>query len=341
MASARAPGLGGRDSGAADPDARANGGERSRPSRTIGQKEPTPGPDVAPRGIDTAQPARNAQHPFEIQRMNADLHRRLQRYGWDRAAEPYERLWRAPLADARAALLEFAALAPDEEVLDVASGTGLVAFAAARAVGARGRVLGVDVSRRMVELAGKGAQRLGAQNCRFAAMGAETLALPEGSVDVVLCALGLMYVPDPVRALGEMRRVLRPGGRAVIAVWGERAKCGWSALFPIVDAEVASEVCPLFFQLGQPGALAQACANARLEVTRQRRIATSLPFQSAEDACEAAFLGGPVALAWSRFDEVVRARVRARYLEAIAAWRRDGAYAIPGEFVIVGARVPK
>jgi ubiquinone/menaquinone biosynthesis C-methylase UbiE len=290
--------------------------------------------------INTPKPARNTPHPFEIQRMNADLHRRLQRYGWDRAADRYERLWQAPLADARAAVLEFAALAPGEEVLDVASGTGLVAFEAARAVGARGRVLGVDVSRRMVELAGKGAHRLGAQNCRFAGMGAEALALPDGSFDVVLCALGLMYLPDPVRALREMRRVLRPGGRAVMAVWGERSKCGWSALFPIVDAEVTSEVCPLFFQLGQPGALALACGNARLEVTRQRRIATSLLFESAEDACEAAFLGGPVALAWSRFDENVRAGVRARYLEAIDAWRRDGAYAIPGEFVIIGARVP-
>lgn len=269
--------------------------------------------------------------------MNADLQRRIQRYGWDRAADLYERLWQAQLAEARAAVMECAALVPGERVLDVASGTGLVTLEAAQMVGPRGRVLGVDVSSRMVDLAAQRAQRLQTTNCNFAVMGAEALKLPAASFDVVLCVLGLMYVPEPDRALSEMRRVLRPGGRAVIAVWGERSKCGWSALFPIVDAEVASEVCPLFFQLGPADALARACIEARFEVSRQRRLATLLAFDSAEDACDAAFVGGPVALAWSRFSPEVHARARARYLDAIGQWRRDSGYAIPGEFVIVGA----
>jgi ubiquinone/menaquinone biosynthesis C-methylase UbiE len=273
--------------------------------------------------------------------MNADLHRRIQRYGWDRAADLYEPLWQAQLADARAAVLQFAQLRSGEQVLDVASGTGLVTFEAARAVGPRGRVLGVDVSRRMVEIAGQRARSLGMAHCSFAAMGAETLALPDASVDVVLCALGLMYVPDSGRALREMRRVLRPGGRVAISVWGERSRCGWSPVFPIVDAEVASEVCPLFFQLGHPGSLAQACADARLEVTRERRLATSLTYAGTEDACDAAFLGGPVALAWSRFSEDVRARVRTRYLDAIEPWRIGEGYGIPGEFVVIGGRADR
>jgi ubiquinone/menaquinone biosynthesis C-methylase UbiE len=269
--------------------------------------------------------------------MKADLHRRIQRYGWDRAADLYEPLWQAQLADARATVLEFANLAAGERVLDVASGTGLVTFEAARTVGPEGRVLGIDVSSRMVELALQRSQRLATTNCTFASMGAEALTLPDTSFDVALCTLGLMYVPAPDQALREMRRVLRPGGRVVIAVWGERSKCGWSDLFPIVDAEVASEVCPLFFQLGHGEALARACGDAQFEVTQQRRIVTSVTFSSAEAACDAAFLGGPVALAWSRFSEDARARVRARYLEAIEPWRSDGGYAIPAEFVIVGA----
>jgi ubiquinone/menaquinone biosynthesis C-methylase UbiE len=270
--------------------------------------------------------------------MNADLHRRIQRYGWDRAADLYEPLWQAQLAGVRAAVLDLASLAPGERVLDVASGTGLVTFEAARAVGREGRLLGIDVSTRMVELARRRSQRLETTNCSFAAMGAEALILPDASFDVVLCTLGLMYVPDPDLALREMRRVLRPEGRAVIAVWGERSKCGWSALFPIVDAEVASEVCPLFFQLGQAEALAQACIDAQFEVTQRRRITTSLTFSGDQDACDAAFVGGPVALAWSRFSQDVRARVRGRYLEAIEPWRSNSGYAIPGEFVVVGAR---
>jgi ubiquinone/menaquinone biosynthesis C-methylase UbiE len=273
-----------------------------------------------------------------VQPMNADFHKRIQRYGWDRAADHYESLWGAPLGHARAAVLEFAALAPGERVLDVASGTGLITFEAARAVGLEGDVLGIDVSRRMVELSMQRARTLEIANCRFAHMDAEKLTLPDASFDVVICALGLMYVPDPERALREMQRVLRPGGRMAIAVWGERSNCGWSALFPIVDAEVTSEVCPLFFQLGQPDALARMCADATLEVASQRRVTVTLNFHSPEEACDAAFLGGPVALAWSRFSEDVRARARNRYLDAIEPWRRERGYAIPGEFLVIAAR---
>jgi len=273
--------------------------------------------------------------------MNADLQRRIQRYGWDRAADLYEPLWRAQLGDARTAVLECAALSPGDRVLDVACGTGLVTFEAARAVGRDGHALGIDVSRRMVELSAQRAQRLQAANCSFAAMDAEMLALPDGGFDAVLCALGLMYLPEPERALREMRRVLRPEGHLAIAVWGERSRCGWSELFPIVHAEIASEVCPLFFQLGQPGTLARACVDAGFEVARQWRIATTLNFASAQDACDAAFLGGPVALAWSRFTEDARARARSRYLDAIKRWRNGGGYAVPAEFAVVAARAAR
>jgi hypothetical protein len=65
-----------------------------------------------------------------------------------------------------------------------------------------------------------------------------------------------------------------------------------------------------------------------------------LTFADAGAACDAAFVGGPVALAWSRFTELIRARVRARYLDAIESWRDMRAYHIPGEFVIAGAVAP-
>jgi SAM-dependent methyltransferase len=171
-------------------------------------------------------------------------------------------------------------------------------------------------------------------------MDAETLALPDASIDVALCALGLMYMPDPEQALREMYRVLRPGGRVSLAVWGERSKCGWSAIFPIVDDEVASEVCPLFFRLGEQDTLARLCADAKFGNVRHRRITATLTFCDADEACDAAFVGGPVALAWSRFDHEVRARVRARYLNAIESWRHGHGYRIPGEFVIAAAVAP-
>lgn len=265
--------------------------------------------------------------------MDARLQRRVQRYGWDLAATSYEPLWQAQLAGAQRGLLAKAALQPGERVLDVACGTGLVTLAAAEAVGPASRVLGVDLSSEMVAAA----TARGIPNAEFARMDAEALALPGAAFDVVLCALGLMYVPEPEQALREMRRVLRPGGRLGLAVWGERARCGWAPLFGIADAEVSSEVCPLFFRLGQPETLARACAEAGFETLQQWRISATLDYADAEAACDAAFVGGPVALAWSRFDAAARQRVRARYVEAIAPWRSGAGYRVPAEFLVVTA----
>jgi ubiquinone/menaquinone biosynthesis C-methylase UbiE len=192
-----------------------------------------------------------------------------------------------------------AGLMPGEYVLDVACGTGVTALDAAARVGPGGEVVGVDLSSRMVEAARQRAMQAQCANLRFERMDAERLELPDHSFDVALCALGLMYLPDPEHAILEMRRVLRKRGRIILAVWGERARCGWAKLFPIIDAEVTSEVCPLFFRLGQGDALADVCSNAGFDVTTRRRITTTLDYFDADQACDAAFIGGPVALAWA------------------------------------------
>ena len=114
----------------------------------------------------------------------------------------------------------------------------------------------------------------------------------------------------------------------------------WSAVFAIVDAEVASEVCPLFFRLGQQDTLARLCTDAAFENVKTRRITTTLEYADPDEACDAVFVAGPVALAWSRFNDEVRARAGARYLEAIASWRHGAGYRIPGEFVIAAAVAP-
>ncbi len=268
--------------------------------------------------------------------MDGRVQVRIQRYGWDLAADDYEPLWGKQLSGVQRGLLAEAALSPGERVLDVACGTGQVTVQAAQAVGASGSVLGVDLSARMVEAA----QRRGAPNTRFLRMDAQALSLPESHFDVVLCSLGLMYLPDPSRALLEMRRVLRPGGRVVLSVWGERALCGWAGLFEVVDAEVASEVCPLFFGLGRADALAQLCNDLGLSPVRQQRLSAALKYADGHEACRAAFVGGPVALAWSRFPEDVRQRVRARYLDGLAPWRQGAGYSVPAEFVIITALSP-
>jgi SAM-dependent methyltransferase len=270
--------------------------------------------------------------------MKARMQRRVQRYGWDLAAHDYERLWQAQLGPAQADMLARVELRAGERVIDVACGTGLVSFAAAAAVGATGRVLGVDISGVMVDAAQGRADALGVGHATFARMDAEALELGDASFDVALCGLGLMYVADPALAVRELCRVVRPGGRIGLAVWGERRRCGWAAVFPIVDGEVASDVCPLFFDLGAGDMLARLCGDAGLAKVELRRIATTLVYDDGDEACDAAFVGGPVALAWSRFDPATRARARASYLAAISSWRQPGGgYRIPGEFVVVVA----
>jgi ubiquinone/menaquinone biosynthesis C-methylase UbiE len=269
--------------------------------------------------------------------MEARLQRRIQRYGWDLAATDYEPLWRSQLAAAQARLMACAAPVPGESVLDVACGTGLVALAAAEAVGREGKVVGVDLSEVMVHAARLHAMERELINVSFLRMDAEKLGFADCGFDVAVCALGLMYMPDPQQALSEMSRVLRPGGRIGVAVWGERSRCGWSPVFPIVAAEVSSDVCPLFFQLGQDEALARLCAQTQLQKIETHRIATTLVYEDGDEACNAAFVGGPVALAWSRFDRETRVRVRGRYLEAIGQWRHGEGYRLPGEFVVVSA----
>lgn len=272
--------------------------------------------------------------------MDARLQRRIQRYGWDLAVDPYARHWHALLAGVQADLLALAAPQQGEQVLDVACGTGVVTLAVASAVGSGGSVMGVDLSAGMVASAERCAQAAGISQVRFDRMDAEALSLPVASFDLVVCSLGLMYMPDADAALREIHHVLRPGGRAVLAVWGERARCGWASLFAVVDAEVRSEVCPLFFRLGQDEALPRSCAEAGLTVTLSHRKEYSLWHADADAACEAAFAGGPVALAWSRFDEATRDRVRAHYLDAISQWREGAAYRLPAEFLLVVAHRP-
>ena len=272
--------------------------------------------------------------------MEPRLQRRVQRYGWDLAAPRYEALWQAQLAPAHQALLEGASLARGEAVLDAACGTGLVSLRAAQRVGPNGQVVGVDISGGMVAVAQRHALECNSANASFMRDDLENLALRDASFDVALCSLGLMYMPDAEHALQVMRRVLRPGGRLAIAVWGPRSRCGWSSAFSIVDTEIASDVCPLFFRLGEGGTLAKLCCGAGFEAVEERRIVATLSYSSADEAFAAAFLGGPVALAWARFAESARDRVRQRYVEAIEAWRDGQGYEIPSEFVIVTAAVP-
>ncbi len=145
-----------------------------------------------------------------------------------RVAEHYRRYLQPYLFDPWARhLVSYAGLVPGQTVLDLAAGTGAVTRAAASAVGADGRVIASDISRAMLAVLAADLARdpdpeaapIDALECSAAA-----IALPDASVDVVLCHQGLPFMPDRVAVSREMRRVLRPGGTVFVAVWalGER-----------------------------------------------------------------------------------------------------------------------
>jgi len=266
--------------------------------------------------------------------MEPRLQRRVQRYGWNKAAAHYESFWSEQLRPAQDLMLSLAALQPGERVLDIACGTGLVTFRAADAVGPSGHVAASDISEDMVAAVAATAATRGIAG-DFRRMDAETLEFSDASFDAVVCGLGLMYVAEPPNALREMRRVLRPGGRAAAAVWGARKNCGWAEIFPIVERRTASDVCPMFFALGTGGTMAQSFRDAGFTDVREERISVPIVFPTAEAAIGAAFVGGPVALAYSRFDDPTREGAHAEYLESIDPYRRGDSYHVPGEFVAV------
>jgi SAM-dependent methyltransferase len=110
---------------------------------------------------------------------------------------------------------------PGAHILDVACGAGFPAFAAAAAVRPNGRVVGADLSPHMVVVARRLAQAAGLDNLDVVEMDAESLTFPDESFDAATCVCGLMFCPNPGRAVAEMRRVVKRGGRLAIAVWDQ------------------------------------------------------------------------------------------------------------------------
>ena len=105
-----------------------------------------------------------------------------------------------------------------EQVLDVACGTGIGARLAARAVGASGRVAGLDIDPGVVEIAGKAAHG-SATPMEWHCASALKTPFKDGEFDLCLCLQGLQFFPDRMAGFGEIRRVLKPSGRLVASLW--------------------------------------------------------------------------------------------------------------------------
>jgi ubiquinone/menaquinone biosynthesis C-methylase UbiE len=273
--------------------------------------------------------------------MDPRVFRRVQRYGWDAATNAYDRGWVPQLERLTQSCVVRANLRSGEHVLDLATGTGVAAFTAAQAVSPTGFVTGIDVSEKMVTLASVRAANFGARNVLFQRRDMEATGAADGAFDAVTCAFGLMFAADYAAAFREIARVTAPGGRVSVCVWGRRAACGFAEAFPIVDAHVESEVCPLFFSLGAPGGLTTYFERAGLTDVVEEGVRVTLSWASADEASTAMLEGGAVALAWSRFSPETRAVVRAEYLASLERYRHGDRYDVPVEVVFATARKPK
>jgi SAM-dependent methyltransferase len=168
-------------------------------------------------------------------------------------------------------LLELSQPKPGERVLELACGPGGVGLAAAERVAPNGEVVMSDVAAEMTAIAAARAEALGLGNVTTSVLDLEQIEEPDGSYDVVLCREGLMFAPEPARAAGEIRRVLRPGGRVALAVWGPRERNPWLGIvLDTVSAQVGHPLPPPGipgpFSLEDADELGRGLPHARLAV---------------------------------------------------------------------------
>ena len=166
-----------------------------------------------------------------------------------------------------ALLLDRLAVRPGEALLDVATGPGTVATAAAVRVGPEGRVTGADLSPAMLALAWEKPPIDGAATVEYVQCPADALPVADDSYDVVTCQQGLQFFPDRPAALREFRRAARPGGRIGIAVWREVAESPIFAaladgLEHVAGAEAAATYRGGPWGFGDPGALESLVTEA-------------------------------------------------------------------------------
>jgi SAM-dependent methyltransferase len=265
----------------------------------------------------------------ESARRRAEWAERLDYYARD--AAPRTR----PYAEALVALLPPPSAG---RVLDVATGTGLVAVEAARRAGPDGSVLATDFLPGWEPHVRETAARAGLTNVDFAVMPAEALALEDESFDTVYCQLGLMFMPEPVRALREMRRVLRPGGRLGVVVWSVPEKVGLFLVSRIVAPALPppEEPPPSPMSLGEPGLVERLVRQAGFRDVAVHHITRSHEVADPEAEWQA-WSATPAGAGLAALPPPERQRLRDDVITALEGFRRDDGIQIPSEAIVVTA----
>jgi SAM-dependent methyltransferase len=271
--------------------------------------------------------------------VNVDDYRRSSHEIWGAMAPGWER-WRAQLADAltpvREWLIRELGPKPGETVLELGAGTGETGFAAAAILGDNGRLISTDFSPEMVEVARRRGTELALGNVDYRVIDAEHIELDSGSVDGALCQSAYMLAADPAAALAETRRVLRPGGRLALSVWGAPERNPWASLGGTILIERGHMPPP---EPGAPGVFSMASeerTRALLDVAgfssvRTAEVPVHFGFRSLEDyerwVIDVAGLFGVLVRG---LPEEEREVLRARLSEVFVPFAAGGGYDLPG-----------
>jgi SAM-dependent methyltransferase len=255
----------------------------------------------------------------------------------------------AEFVDAEAAsvterMLELASPQPGERVLELACGAGGVGLAAAQMVAPGGEVVLSDLVAEMTSIAAARAAALGLTNVSTCVLDLERIGQPDGSYDVVLCREGLMLALDPAWAVREIRRVLRPGGRVAVAVWGPRERNPRLALvFDAVSAQLGTPVPPPGmpgpFSLDDADRLAGLLSDAGLTDVAVSELPTPHRAGSFEEWwSRTSSLAGPLAKILASLPEDAERTLRGRLQEEVSAYETPNGLEFPGVTLLAAGR---
>ena len=220
------------------------------------------------------------------------------REAWDAIAAGYDRFVAPQEAELAREALGLVGLAAGDRFLDVAAGTGGLSLPAAR-LGAE--VLATDWSAAMIERFRMRVRDEGLSNAEGRVMDCHALDLPDDSFDVTGSQFGVMLVPDQPRALREMARVTRPGGRVLVIAYGLPAELEFLQFFvgalKAVEPEfpgLPDDPPPLEFQVSDPEVLRGRLADAGLRDVRVERTAERPAFASGQELWDWVLYGNPI-----------------------------------------------
>lgn len=255
------------------------------------------------------------------------------------AADNYQRYFvpsiGAPVADD---LISIADLRPGERVLDIACGTGIVTQRAAQRVGAGGRVVGLDVNPGMLAVAR--AETPARLSIDWFEASAESMPLPDETFDVVLCQMGLQFIPNKLAALREARRVLASGGRAHLTVPGPKP-----AIFGIMADGLARHIgreaaafAELVFSLHDVDELTELMRGAGFGDVDVRASTRALRLPGSEDFLWQYIYSTPIAEMAAQAGKDKREALEREICERWQAFVEDGALSLEVGMTTASAR---